>query len=74
MQTFIIFAKKKIENKHLTNKKYCRPRDHYHYKVGENIPIVFHNVSNYDYHFIIKDLVEEFLKKLLVWEKTMTNT
>ena len=24
------------------------------------MPIVFHNGSNYDYHFIIKKLVEEF--------------
>ena len=30
------------------------------------IPIVFHNESNYDYHFIIKDLAEEF-KKLFMF-------
>ena len=24
------------------------------------IPLVFHSVSNYDYHFIIKELVNEF--------------
>ena len=24
------------------------------------IPVVFHNGSNYDYHFIIKELVNEF--------------
>ena len=29
----------------------------------KNIPIVFHNGSNYHYHFIIKELVEEFKKK-----------
>ena len=29
----------------------------------ENIPIVFHNGSNYDYHFIIKELAEEFEKQ-----------
>ena len=29
----------------------------------KNIPIVFHNASNYHYHFIIKELVEEFKKK-----------
>ena len=28
------------------------------------IPIVFHNGSNYDYHFIIKELAEEFKKQV----------
>ena len=28
----------------------------------KKIPIVFHNGSNYDYHFIIKELAEEFKK------------
>ena len=30
------------------------------YSVAKEIPIVFHNESDYDYHFIIKWLVEEF--------------
>ena len=30
------------------------------YKVPKEIPVVFHNGSNYDYHFIIKELVKEF--------------
>ena len=30
------------------------------YKVPKEIPIVFHNCSTYDYHFIIKELVKEF--------------
>ena len=30
------------------------------YKVPKEIPIVFHNGSTYDYHFIIKALVKEF--------------
>ena len=30
------------------------------YKVPIEIPIVFHNGSTYDYHFIIKELVKEF--------------
>ena len=30
------------------------------YKIPKEIPIVFHNVSTYDYHFIIKELVKEF--------------
>ena len=30
------------------------------YSVPTNIPIVFHNRSSYDYHFIINKLAEEF--------------
>ena len=30
------------------------------YSVSKDIPIVFHNGSNNDYHFIIKKLAEEF--------------
>ena len=30
------------------------------YKVPKEIPIVFHNGSTYDYHFIIKELVKKF--------------
>ena len=66
--------------KYLRDKKYCKVRDHCHYtgeywgaahstcnlkySVSKNIPIVFHDGSNYDYHFIIKDLAEEFKKQL----------
>ena len=31
--------------------------------VPKKIPIVFHNRSNYDYHFIIKELQKEFKKQ-----------
>ena len=57
------------------NKKY-KVRDHCHYtgkyrgaaydicilryKIPKEIPVVFHNGSTYDYHFIIKELAEEF--------------
>ena len=57
-------------------KLYHKVRDHCHYtgkfrgaahsicnltyKVPKEIPIVFHNGSTYDYHFIIKKLAEEF--------------
>ena len=57
-------------------KLYCKVRDHCHYtgkfrgathsicnlrcKIQKVIPIVFHNGSTYNYHFIIKQLVKEF--------------
>ena len=30
------------------------------YKIPKEILVVFHNGSTYDYHFILKDLVEKF--------------
>ena len=30
------------------------------YKISKEIPVVFHNGSTYDYHFIIKELAKEF--------------
>ena len=58
------------------NKKYYKVRDHCHYtgkyrgaahdicnliyKIPKEIPGVFNNGSTYDYHFIIKELAEEF--------------
>ena len=63
----------------MKDKKYRKVRDHFHYtkvyrgavhdicnlkySVPENIPIVFHNGSNYDSHSIIKELAEEFRKQ-----------
>ena len=60
-------------------KKYCKVRDQCHYagkyrgavhsicnlnySVSKKISIVFHNGSNYDYHFIIKELAEQFKKQ-----------
>ena len=57
-------------------KKQQKVRDHCHYtgkyrgaahsicnlryKIPIEIPVVFHNGSTYDYHFIIKELVKEF--------------
>ena len=57
-------------------KKYFKVKDHCHYtgkyrgaahdicnfsyKIPKEIPVVFHNGSKYDYHFIIKNLAEEF--------------
>ena len=58
------------------NKKYYKVRDHCHftgkhrgadhdicnlrYKTPKEIPVVFHSGSTYNYHFIIKELAEEF--------------
>ena len=59
-----------------TDKKYCKVRDHFHdtgqyrgaalsicnfrYQIPKDIPVVFHNGSTYDYHFIIRELAKEF--------------
>ena len=58
------------------DKKYYKVKDHCHYtgkyrgaahnicnlryRIPKEIPIVFHNGSTYDYHFIIKELAKEF--------------
>ena len=54
------------------NKKHYKVKDHCHYrgaahnicnlryKIPKEIPIVFHNGSTCNYHFIIKELVKEF--------------
>ena len=75
-------CKEKFENKYLKDKKYCKVRHHCYYtgeyrgaapricnlkySAPEKIPIAFHNRSNYDYHFNIKELAEEFKNNLLV--------
>ena len=59
-----------------SDKKYREVKDHCHYtgkyrgtahdicnlryKIPKEIPVVFHNGSTFDYHFIIKELAEEF--------------
>ena len=61
------------------NKNYWRYRDHFHhtgkyrgvshsifnlkFNVPNEIPVVFHNASKYDYHFIIKKLANKFEAK-----------
>ena len=67
---------KKNSKKFANDKNYRKVRDHCHYtgkcrgaahsmcnlkfNVPNEIPVTFHNGSNYDYHFIIKELVNEF--------------
>ena len=63
----------------MKDKKYCKVRDHccytgkyrgtvhslcgLKYRVLKKIPLVSHNGSNYNHHFIIKELAEEFKKR-----------
>ena len=72
MQKFVIFVKKILKKKNLKGKRYYKVRDHCYYAVEyrgvahsiynikyivpKKIPIVFHNGSNNDYHFIKKEL------------------
>ena len=66
----------KQEVTYICKKGFSKVRDHCHYtvkyrgaahdicnlryKLPKEIPIVFHNGSTYDYHFIIEELAEEF--------------
>ena len=72
-QKICYICKKEFNN---NDKKQQKVKDHCHYtgkyrgaahnicnlryKVPKEIPVVFHNSSTYDYHFIIKELVKEF--------------
>ena len=65
-------CKEKFENKYLKDKKNLKVRDYCHYtgeyrdavnsicnlkqSVPKKVTTVFHNGSNYDYHFIIKEV------------------
>ena len=42
--------------------------------VPNQIPVVFHNRSNYDYHFIIKELPNEFEGKFECYRKIQIST
>ena len=73
-------CKEKIDKKYLKDEKYLKVRDHCHYtgeyrgaahiiynlnySVPKKIPMLFHNGSNNDYHFIIKEFAEEFKKQV----------
>ena len=62
-----IWAFDHIESKHYTGK--CKYRGTAHsicysnFKTLDEIPVVFHNGLNYDYHFIIEKLANEFKGK-----------
>ena len=69
---YAAFAEKMLEDKYANDKKYCKVRDNCHYKVKyrsaarstcilkystlTEIHLVFHNGSNCNYHFIIKEI------------------
>ena len=69
---------------------YRKVRDHCYYKskyrgaaqsicnlkfnAPNEIPAVFHNGSNYDYHFIIKELADKFRENLNVLGKIQKST
>ena len=75
LQEDAIYTKKKFSTND-NNKNYHKLRDHCHYtgkyrgaahdicnlryKIPKEIPVMFHNGSTYNYHFIIKELEEEF--------------
>ena len=75
-------CKEKFESKYLKDKKYCKVRDHSDYTmeyrgavhsicnleyiIPKIIPITFHNESNYDYYFIIKEFIYLFISFNLV--------
>ena len=60
-----------IKIKKIKDKKYHKIRDHCQYTGKYKIkcmwknPTAFYNGSNFDYHFIIKELAEEFDKNYL---------
>ena len=72
IKKFCYICKKEFDT--IDNKNY-KVRDHCHYtgkyraaahnicnlryKVSKEIPVVFHNGSTYDYHFIVKELIKE---------------
>ena len=64
-------CKEKLKKEYLKDKKYHKVRDHCNLKdsVPKKIPIVFHKRSNYDYHFIIKELAEEFKKAIYLFRR-----
>ena len=70
---FCYKCKKRFSINNKKSKRYCHFTGQYrgaahnkcnmNYKISKNIPVVFHNCSTYDYHFIIKEL-QSFTKCL----------
>ena len=82
-------SKEIFDDKYVKDKKYWNVIDYYHYteeytaaaqstcnlkySLREQIPIAFHSGSSYDYHFIIKELAEEFKKQFTCLEQNNKN-
>ena len=78
---FCYICKETFEDKYTKDKKYRPVRDDrcytgeyrgtshsickLKYSIPKQIPIVAQNGSNYDYHFIIKELAEEFERQFV---------
>ena len=72
---FVIYERFSTDNNNALSEKYHKVRNNYHYtgkyrgvahdicnlryKILKEIPVVFHNGSTCDYHFIIKELAKE---------------
>ena len=72
----MLHLRKKVYKMFAKDKNYQKVKDHCHYtgkyrgaahtinnerfNIPNEIPVVFHNGSNYDYHFIIKKSANEF--------------
>ena len=57
----MIKTRKKSDHCHYTRKfRAAHIECNLRYKIPKEIPVVFHNGSTFDYHFIIKKLAEEF--------------
>ena len=69
-QEICYICKKEFDEKNYKVRDHCHYTGKYRgaahnmcnlrYKIPNEIPVVFHNGSTYDYHFIIKELVKEF--------------
>ena len=85
MQKSVIFSEENLKINMWRIKRNCKVRNHCHYtgeyrgvvhnicnlkqSVPKKIHMAFYNESNYDYHFIIKDLPEEFKKQFTCLRK-----
>ena len=90
MQKFVIFVMKNLKINIKEKETHRNVRGHCHhtgeykgaanimcnlkYRVPKKIPLAFHNGSNYDYNFIIKELAEEFKKPFTCFGETLKNT
>ena len=86
LESYLLYLQTKIWKIYLKNKKYCKVRDHCHYtgkyrraahskcnlkySTFKKFPIAFHNGSNYNYHFIKKELAGEVEKNTYLGENT----